>query len=619
MNAEEQAIVDVVADFVDREVRPVARELEHTNTYPDELIEGMKRLGVFGLAIPHPYGDVAVSTPCYVGVTEQLARGWMSLAGAMGGHTVVAKLLLTFGTDDQKQRYLPKMATGEIRATMALTEPGGGSDLQALTTRAKRDGDGYRVNGAKTWITNARRSQLIALLCRTNPDAQPAHAGISILLVEPGPGFTVSRDLPKLGYKGVESCELSFVDYYAPGDALLGGVEGRGFAQMMRGLEIGRIQVAARAGGVRRRAALRPGAREFRQAHLAAPVDRQLSCRHGDEVHGSAPTRAARRAALRHRRAQRPGSRHGEAVRVRDRDGDRAERGARARRLRLLDRVRRRTVFPGRAADDRRRGHQRDPAQRDRVAAGGTRRAGPVTEAAYKVLARELRAALLQRRYADGSRLPTEAELAQDYQVSRQTVRRAFHDLVAEGMVYRVPGRGTFAAARDGQYLRQFGSIEDLMSQSSDTKLEILCPLRRQVNIEAAGRLRLTSDVVHCVEFRRLHRDQPFCHTTVYLHPDAGMAIADLPELATVGARSDATIIGLLDPRLPAPIAEAEQSITATTADEQLAAALDCTPGIPVLRIDRIYLTADSRPIELAISHFLPEQYTYRVKLRRST
>ena len=254
MNAEEQAIVDVVADFVDREVRPVARELEHANTYPDELIEGMKRLGVFGLAIPAPYGEVAVSTPCYVGVTEQLARGWMSLAGAMGGHTVVAKLLLAFGTDEQKQRYLPRMATGEVRATMALTEPGGGSDLQALTTRAERAGDGYRVNGAKTWITNARRSRLIALLCRTDPDARPAHTGISILLVEPGPGFTVSRDLPKLGYKGIESCELSFVDYYAPGGALLGGVEGRGFAQMMRGLEIGRIQVAARALGVARAA-----------------------------------------------------------------------------------------------------------------------------------------------------------------------------------------------------------------------------------------------------------------------------------------------------------------------------------------------------------------------------
>ena len=254
MTEEEDAIVAVVAEFVDRDVRPVVRELEHANTYPEQLIDKMKRLGVFGLAIPQPYGDVAVSTSCYVRVTEQLARGWMSLAGAMGGHTVVAKLLLAFGTGEQKQRYLPKMATGEIRATMALTEPGGGSDLQALTTRAERDGDGYRVNGAKTWITNARRSGLIALLCRTDPGARPAHTGISILLVEPGPGFTVSRDLPKLGYKGVESCELSFADYRAPAEALLGGVEGQGFAQMMKGLEIGRIQVAARALGVARAA-----------------------------------------------------------------------------------------------------------------------------------------------------------------------------------------------------------------------------------------------------------------------------------------------------------------------------------------------------------------------------
>jgi alkylation response protein AidB-like acyl-CoA dehydrogenase len=254
LTEEEQAIVDTVRDFVDRDVRPVARELEHADAYPEKLIGQMKQLGIFGLAIPEPYGEAAVSAPCYVQVTEQLARGWMSLAGAMGGHTVVAKLILTFGTEQQKQHYLPKMATGEIRATMALTEPGGGSDLQALTTSARLDSDGYLVNGAKTWITNARRSQLIALLCKTDPKARPKHKGISILLVEPGTGFTVSKDLPKLGYKGVESCELSFTDYRAPATALLGEQEGRGFAQMMKGLEIGRIQVASRALGVARAA-----------------------------------------------------------------------------------------------------------------------------------------------------------------------------------------------------------------------------------------------------------------------------------------------------------------------------------------------------------------------------
>jgi alkylation response protein AidB-like acyl-CoA dehydrogenase len=250
LSPEEELVLSTVRRFVDDEVRPVARELEHANEYPERLIERMKELGVFGLAIPEPWGEAPVSVPCYALVTAELARGWMSLAGAMGGHTVVAKLLLAFGTDEQKDRYLPRMATGEIRATMALTEPGGGSDLQAMTTVAKKDGDGYLVTGAKTWITNSRRSQLIALLCKTDPAADPPHTGISILLVEHGPGLTVSRDLPKLGYKGVESCELVFDGYRAPADALLGGVEGRGFAQMMRGLETGRLQVAARAVGV---------------------------------------------------------------------------------------------------------------------------------------------------------------------------------------------------------------------------------------------------------------------------------------------------------------------------------------------------------------------------------
>jgi isovaleryl-CoA dehydrogenase len=254
LDADERAIVQVVREFVNREVKPVAAGLEHANTYPERLIGQLKQLGIFGLAIPQPWGPAQVSTPCYALVTEELARGWMSLAGAMGGHTVVAKLLLDYGTGEQQERYLPGMATGEIRATMALTEPGGGSDLQAMRTTARRDGDHYVVNGSKTWITNARHSQLIALMCKTDPAASPAHAGISILLAEPGPGFTASRDLPKLGYKGVESCELSFDGFRVPASALLGGTEGRGFAQMMRGLEIGRIQVASRAVGVGRAA-----------------------------------------------------------------------------------------------------------------------------------------------------------------------------------------------------------------------------------------------------------------------------------------------------------------------------------------------------------------------------
>ncbi|MDH6485428.1 acyl-CoA dehydrogenase family protein [Streptomyces sp. SAI-127] len=254
LSDDERLVVRTVREFVDRDVRPVVRELEHSDTYPEHLIERMKELGVYGLAIPEEYGGNPVSTPCFVLVTEELARGWMSLAGAMGGHTVVAKLLLHFGTEEQKSRCLPRMATGELRATMALTEPGGGSDLQSITTVARREGDEYVVDGAKTWITNSRRSGLIALLCKTDPTAEPRHTGISVLLAEHGPGLVVSRDLPKLGYKGVESCELSFEGYRAPVDALLGGVEGRGFAQMMKGLETGRLQVAARALGVGRAA-----------------------------------------------------------------------------------------------------------------------------------------------------------------------------------------------------------------------------------------------------------------------------------------------------------------------------------------------------------------------------
>jgi butyryl-CoA dehydrogenase len=247
---EETLLVETVRAFIDRDVKPTVRDVEHANEYPEKWIEQMKQIGIYGLAIPEEYGGSPVSMPCYVLVTQELARGWMSLAGAMGGHTVVAKLLTLFGTDEQKKTYLPAMATGEVRATMALTEPGGGSDLQNMTTTALRNGQDLVITGTKTWISNARRSGLIALLCKTDPKATPKHAGISIVLVEHGPGLTVSRDLPKLGYKGVESCELSFNGYRIGESAILGGVPGKGFSQMMKGLETGRIQVASRALGV---------------------------------------------------------------------------------------------------------------------------------------------------------------------------------------------------------------------------------------------------------------------------------------------------------------------------------------------------------------------------------
>ena len=250
LSDEETYLIATVRDFIDREVKPSVRGMEQADRYPERWIEQMKQIGIYGLAVSEEYDGTPVSMPCYVKVTEELARGWMTLAGAMGGHTVVATLLTRFGTEEQKRTYLPLLATGEMRATMALTEPAGGSDLQAMTTVARRDGDDLVITGAMMFITNARRSGLIALLCKTDPEATPRHRGMSIVLVEHGPGLTVSRDLPKLGYKGVETCELSFDGYRTPATRILGGEPGRGFGQMMTGLETGRIQVASRALGV---------------------------------------------------------------------------------------------------------------------------------------------------------------------------------------------------------------------------------------------------------------------------------------------------------------------------------------------------------------------------------
>jgi alkylation response protein AidB-like acyl-CoA dehydrogenase len=250
LSQDELDIVALVREFVDERVKPRVREFEASDTYPDDFIEAMKRLGFFGLLAPAEFGGVDISMAAFARVTEELARGWMSLAGAIGGHSVITYVIKTFGTEAQRHRYLPRMATGEIRATMALTEPAGGSDLQGMSTHAGRDDDDWVIDGAKTWISNAAHSGLIGLLCRTDRDAQPAHRGMSVILVEPGPGLDISAKIPKLGYRGVEACTLSFDAMRVPADAILGEVPNKGWGQMMRGLEVGRIQVAARVLGV---------------------------------------------------------------------------------------------------------------------------------------------------------------------------------------------------------------------------------------------------------------------------------------------------------------------------------------------------------------------------------
>ena len=246
----EREMVHMTAEFVNERVRPRVAEFESEDRYPEDFIEEMKKLGFFGLLVPEEYGGSEVSAACFARVTEELARGWMSLAGAIGGHSVISYLIRTFGTQDQREAYLPRMAEGAIRATMALTEPSGGSDLQAMRTYATPVGEDWEIRGSKTWISNAQHSGLIGLLCRTDRDARPAHTGMSVLLVEPGEGLDVSKKIPKLGYRGVEACEIVFDGMRVPSSAVLGGEAGKGWAQMMRGLEVGRVQVAARAVGV---------------------------------------------------------------------------------------------------------------------------------------------------------------------------------------------------------------------------------------------------------------------------------------------------------------------------------------------------------------------------------
>lgn len=255
LTEEQRDFQALLRTFVDKEIVPVAREWEHSGRYPTEIVDGMKEMGLFGITVPEEYGGLDLDPVSFALVFEELSRGWMGIAGILGSHSLACRIIALHGTTEQQQRYLPALATGERRTGIGLTEPDAGTDLQGIRTTARRDGDHYVVNGTKMWITNARYADPLPVLVKTDPQATPAHAGMSLLLVDADlPGFEVLRDIDKLGYKGTESCEVLLDGVRVPADRLVGGVEGKGMQQALSGLEWGRVNIAARSVGIAQRA-----------------------------------------------------------------------------------------------------------------------------------------------------------------------------------------------------------------------------------------------------------------------------------------------------------------------------------------------------------------------------
>ncbi|WP_279102155.1 acyl-CoA dehydrogenase family protein [Gordonia bronchialis] len=254
-------ILTTVRTYVDREIIPAAQELEHTDTYPDKIVADMRAMGLFGLMIPEEYGGLGESLLTYALCVEELARGWMSVSGVINTHFIVAYMIRQHGTDTQKQHFLPRMATGEVRGAFSMSEPDLGSDVAAITTTARRAGDDYVINGQKMWLTNGGSSTLVAALVRTDEGAEKPHHNLTTFLIEKPagfgevlPGLTIPGKIPKMGYKGIDTTELIFDDHHTRADTILGGTPGRGFAHMMDGVEVGRVNVSARACGVAQRA-----------------------------------------------------------------------------------------------------------------------------------------------------------------------------------------------------------------------------------------------------------------------------------------------------------------------------------------------------------------------------
>ena len=255
LNGDQKEFQNVMRDFVNKEINPVAMELEKSGEYPTKIVQGLKDLGLFGMTVPEEYGGLDLDPVSFAIVFEELARGWVGIAGILGSHSLACHLIAKNGTPEQKQKYLPDLATGKRRTGIGLTEPDAGTDLQGIKTTAVRDGDHYVINGAKTWITNARHADPLPVLVKTDPKADPRHKGMSVLLSDAGtPGFTIGKDIPKMGYKGPESCEVILDEVRVPVENLLGGVEGRGMQQVLSALETGRLNIAARSVGIAARA-----------------------------------------------------------------------------------------------------------------------------------------------------------------------------------------------------------------------------------------------------------------------------------------------------------------------------------------------------------------------------
>jgi alkylation response protein AidB-like acyl-CoA dehydrogenase len=251
----QQQIVNGIREFVERKVIPVASRLEHKDEYPHEIIGGMKDFGLFGCNVPEEYGGLGLSYTTFAMIIEELSRGWMSIVGPIGTHSVICDIINRYGDQEQKRRFLPGLAAGERRGGLALSEADAGTDVQRISTTATRKGDGYLINGSKMWITNGRYGNTFVLAAKTDPKADPPFKGISAFIIEKGgEGFRVGRDIDKLGYKGVETCELFFENFFVPAKNLIGGREGEGFGQIMTGLESERLNVAARGVGLARAA-----------------------------------------------------------------------------------------------------------------------------------------------------------------------------------------------------------------------------------------------------------------------------------------------------------------------------------------------------------------------------